>query len=176
MSHEKQPSITPQEFGFVKHEAGPDFLPKPEDLMPVFNGLVREPVPTQLLETDHGNQALLCSLIGNNPKLTEIARNIEDKHSKEPQHSASIQAYVLRMLKNVVDNPGQGVKAVVGPKNTIFYDGNVGVSNGRLLRVYMTKVGQIDKLPVYAKIAACRTKEDERRLYRALGLDGGVSL
>jgi len=177
MSNYEIPKATPtvQEFGFVEHGRGPDFMPNDSELMPTFQGRVEAPLPTELLTTDQGNQIILTSLVGQHKGLRDVASDIEEKG--QHQYSDQIQGYLMGMLKSIADENGRGVKTVTGPKETIYYAGNTGVSNGRLVRVYLTKVGSSQEgVPVYAKIAACRTKKQEDRVYTLLGLDGKVKV
>lgn len=166
---------TVQEYGFVDHTRAPDFMPKNEDLIPAFHDKIEAPLPVELLTTDSGNQIMLTSLIGSHKGLREVADDIEE--TGRSQYSDQIQGYVLNMLKSIADENGRGVKTVTGPKETIYYAGNTGVSNGRLVRVYLTKIGTNESgIPIYAKIAACRTKKQEDRVYTLLGLDGKVKV
>jgi hypothetical protein len=161
---------TVQEFGFVRHENGPAFKPEDANLLPCFRGLVNGELPTQLLETDQGNEVLLTSLIGVHKGLKDIAHKIEPHSSSDqpPEYGDALQGLLLGGLKSVVDNAGRGVKSITGLSPTVFYNGNTKVSNGRLLRVYFTNIGQAEGRPVYAKVAACRTKEQQAKVYRIL--------
>ena len=172
--HEKPHTISPVEYGFSEHTRGPDFTLVKDDLMPCFAELAGETVKTEHLTTDQGNELLLTSLIGKHKGLAKVAAAIEEPG--QTQYSEQIQGFVLGMAKRIADDNGRGIKSVVGPKETVYYDGNINVSNGRLLRVYMTKVGQAKNVPIYAKIAACRTKQAESRVYRVLGIDGKIKL
>jgi hypothetical protein len=169
-----KPPQTVQEYGFVSHTNGDPFLPADQNLIPEYRGKVTEPLATELLETDQGNQIMLTSLVGAHKGLRDIANDIEEKGQR--QHSDQIQGYVLGMLKSIADDNGRGVKTITGTKETIYYSGNTGVSNGRLLRVYLTKIGENGGVPVYGKIAACRTKNHEDRVYKLLGIDGKIKL
>lgn len=166
---------TVQDYGFVEHTRAADFRPLEDQLLPCYQDKLEGPLPTELLTTDQGNQIMLTSLIGVHKGLAEVADNIEQKG--QSQYSDQIQGYVLSMLKSLADENGRGIKTVKSSKDTIYYSGNTGVSNGRLVRVYLTKVGNADTgTPVYAKIAACRTKKNEDRIYKLLGLDGRIQL
>jgi hypothetical protein len=173
MSNYEIPKATPtvQEFGFVEHTRGPDFMPPNAELLSIFQDKVTGPLPTELLTTDQGNQIMLTSLVGLHKGLQGIAENIEEKGQN--QYSDQIQGYVLQMLKTIADEAGRGIKRVVSPTESIYYAGNVGVNNGRLVRVFLSKIGSNEAgIPVYAKIAACRTKKQEQKVYTLLGFDG----
>lgn len=177
MSNPEIPRANPtvHEYGFIEHVRAPDFLPQNVDLMPVFRDKITTPLQTELLTSDLGNKVMLTSLIGSHKGLTEVASAIEEKGRS--QYSDQIQGYVLGMLKSIADDNGRGVKTITGPKETIYYAGNTGVSNGRLLRVYLTKLGEgTEGTPIYGKIAACRTKNQEDRVYTLLGIAGKVKV
>lgn len=170
----QRPNNTVQEHGFTEHTNAEPFMPASPDLLPEFQDRVTKPLPTELLTTDMGNQIMLTSLVGSHKGLREIADDIEEKG--QTQYSDKIQGYVLGMLKSIADENGHGIKTVTGIGHTIYYDGNTGVSNGRLVRAYLTKIGDRGDVPVYAKIAACRTKKQEAKVYRLLGLDGKIEI
>lgn len=163
-------TMTPAEFGFVHHEAGPKLDVANMKLPSFYEGLAKGELFTELMVTDQGNPVILTSLIGKHPKLSKIAGAIESKQSNTQEFSEEIQGIFLKGVKSLVDQGNTGVKNVRGTTDTIYYGGNVGVNNGRLLRAYFSPVGEYADIPVFAKVAACRTKEAESKVYRSFGL------
>lgn len=167
---DRVPAMTPLEFGFTHQEQGPQFTPDISDLPKVYQNLVDKPLNTQLLVSDQNNPVLITSLIKFHGKIASIASDIEP-HDRS-QYSDDIQGYFLKGVKDFVDEAGRNTKRVSACIEPLYYGGNVGVSNGRLLRVYFMPIGSHEGIPVVAKVGASRTKEGEAKLYRALGNTG----
>lgn len=162
-------TMTPAEFGFVHQEQGPQLEPSSLNLPKAYEGRIEDPIHTQLLVTDQGNPVIVTSIIGANSRITRIAEKIETQQSDTHQYSDEIQGYFLKGVKAVTDEKGNGIKVVSNNEDTIYYTGNTGTSNGRLLRVYLAKLGDYEGIPIIAKVGASRTKESEVKLLRALG-------
>lgn len=164
---DRVPAMTPLEFGFMHQEQGPQFIPDESDLPKVYQGLVDKPLNTQLLVTDQDNPVLITSLIKFHNKISDIASRIEP--SGRTQYSEDVQGYFLKGVKDFIDEGGRNTKRMTQCIEPLFYRGTTGTNNGRLLRVYFMPVGTYEGIPVVAKLGACRTKEDEAKLYRAFG-------
>lgn len=162
-------TMTPAEFGFVHQEQGPQLEPSSLILPKAYEGQIEGPVHTQLLVTDQGSPAIVTSIIGANPRIARIAEKIETRQSDTQQYSDEVQGYFLKGVKAITDERGNGIKLVSNNEDTIYYTGNVGTSNGRLLRVYLARLGDYEGIPIIGKVGASRTKESEVKLLRALG-------
>ena len=158
---------TPAEFGFIHQEQGPVFMPKASDLPDAYQGLINQPLSTQLLVTDQNNPVLVTSIVGRHNRAASIASDTEPNASQH-RYSDDIQAYFLKGVKKFTDESPAVLTTAKQNGSTVYYEGNVGVTNGRLLRVYFAPIGSIEGVSVIAKVGASRTREAQVKLYRTL--------
>lgn len=159
----------PLDNGFNRMQKGPAYTPEDSDLLGVFQGQIDKPLETLLLQSDQGNTILFANLIPFSKKLSEAANSVQ-----EPEARKRVSHYALSMLKNLADNNQSSLKRADSLERVVYYAGNYG-SNNNLVRIYVTNIGAINGVPVFAKVGESRTKAMELEVLKGLGAKNRIS-